>query len=189
MSPHEWDPCRLDLHPRLDGKGCLFERSLHLLHEPGPCAGIHTDPQHTSLFCARAPGPRPGTSRACGPSPRQWSSTSAAVAPGVLKCVRQNGNRGELTRVVHLARERECGVRAPLRGEGDGAERVAGDVANQGRLERARHPPPLHSTAQRTARLRRLYLPAGADGTRARRRPRVSIRIDGPGGGRPPDAA
>ncbi len=43
-----------------------------------------------------------------------------------------------------------------------------------------RHPPLLHSTTLRTAQLRRDHLPTGADGTRARRKPRMlDLRFDG----------
>src|SRR5437660_4357321 len=54
-----------------------------------------------------------------------------AVAAGVLQRVRQNRHRAELARLVHGAREGNRGIRAPLRGEGYGAERVPEDVAQE----------------------------------------------------------
>jgi hypothetical protein len=53
------------------------------------------------------------------------------ITPRVLQCVRENGHRGELARVVHLTRERHRGVSAPIRRERDRAERIAEDVAEQ----------------------------------------------------------
>jgi hypothetical protein len=50
-------------------------------------------------------------------------------APGVLKCVGENGHRTEVARLVHLPRERNRGVGAPRRRERDRAERIPEDVA------------------------------------------------------------
>jgi hypothetical protein len=53
------------------------------------------------------------------------------VAPGVLECVREDRHRAELAGVVHLASQRQRGIRAPLRGEADRAEWGAEDVAHE----------------------------------------------------------
>src|SRR5688572_16265034 len=54
-----------------------------------------------------------------------------AVAPGILKRIGQYRHRAEVAGVVHLPGERHRGVGTPRRGEGNGAERVAEDVAEQ----------------------------------------------------------
>ena len=56
------------------------------------------------------------------------------IAPGVLKCIRQDRHRAEVARVVHLTRESENCVGAPGRGEGEGAKRAAEDVAEKRNL-------------------------------------------------------
>ena len=52
------------------------------------------------------------------------------LAAGVLERVGEDGHRAEVPRLVHLTREQNRGLRAPIRGEGNGAKRVAEDVVN-----------------------------------------------------------
>src|SRR5262249_25735523 len=72
------------------------------------------------------------------PAPANVGTETATVvedvivlAPGVLERVGQNGHRGEVTRLIHLARQGNGSAGAPRRGEGDRAERVAEDVVGQ----------------------------------------------------------
>jgi hypothetical protein len=53
------------------------------------------------------------------------------VAPGVLECVRENGHRAEVARLVHLARDCQNSVGLPFTVERGGAERVSKHFAEQ----------------------------------------------------------